>query len=96
MRMSQIKKERFNDFNNRENLSKAHQFESKPIYQIDFDGNIIAEQPSANWASKILGMNQTRIYEALNHLNRKRHMEILYGFIQIVMIRKFFLMLDGI
>lgn len=43
MRMSQIKKERFNDFNNRENLSKAHQFESKPIYQIDFDGNIIAE-----------------------------------------------------
>ena len=30
---------------------------------------------------KILRMNQTRIYEALNHLNRKRHMEILYGFI---------------
>lgn len=71
-KMKRIKKEQFQDIKNRENLSEAHRFKSLPIYQIDFCGNIIKEWPSANWAAKMLGISQARIYEALNNLCRKK------------------------
>lgn len=71
-KIKKIKTIQFQDIKNRENLSKVHEFESLPIYQIDFDGNIIKQWSSANWAAKILGYSQTRIYEALNHENRKK------------------------
>lgn len=72
VKMKKIKTEQFQDIKNREKLSKAHEFESFPIYQIDFDGNIIYQWPSANWAAKTLGFSQVRLYEALNHKNRKK------------------------
>lgn len=71
-KMKKIKSEQFQDVKNREKLSKAHEFESLPIYQIDFNGNIIKRWPSANWAAKMLGFSPARIYEALNHKNRKK------------------------
>lgn len=71
-KMKKIKREQFQDIRNREKLSKAHEFESLPIYQIDFNGNIVKQWQSANWAAKMLGFSQTRIYEALNHNNRKK------------------------
>ena len=71
-KMSDIKLSYFQDVDNRKKLSEAHEFESIPIYQIDFYGNILKEWPSANWAAKSLGFNPTRIYEALNHRNRKK------------------------
>lgn len=71
-KMKKIKSEQFQDIKNREKLSKAHEFESRAIYQIDFDGKVVKQWPSANWAAKILGFSQTRIYEALNHKCRKK------------------------
>lgn len=71
-KMKKIKTEQFKDIKNRERLSIAHDFESYPIYQIDFNGNIVKEWTSANWAAKTLGYSPARIYEALNHKNRKK------------------------
>lgn len=71
-KMTKIQIERFQDIRNRKILRDAHEFESKPIYQIDFNGNIVKEWSSANWAAKMLGYSQARIYEALNHRNRKK------------------------
>ena len=71
-KMSQIQQERFQDIRNREVLCDAHKFESKPIYQIDFNGNIIKEWPSANWASKMLNLNVVAICNALKRRQRKK------------------------
>lgn len=71
-KMCQIQQERFKDIKNREILRDAHAFESKPIYQIDFEGNIVQEWPSVNWAGKMLNFNINAIYNALNHLKRKK------------------------
>lgn len=71
-KMKQIKSQQFQDIKNREALSKAHEFESRPIYQIDFNGNIIKWWQSKNWAAKSLGVNPARIAEALKHTNRKK------------------------
>ena len=71
-KMKRIKTEQFKDIKNREKLCCAHEFESYPIYQIDFNGNIIKEWSSANWAAKMLGCSPARIYEALNHKNKKK------------------------
>ena len=71
-KMSKIKKEQFKDVENREKLSNAHAFESIPIYQINLCGEIVKEWCSANWAAKTLGFEYARIYEVLNHLNRKK------------------------
>lgn len=71
-KMKQIKSEQFQDIKNREKLSKAHEFESRPIYQIDFNGNIIKWWQSKNWAAKSLCVNPAKITEALKHTNRKK------------------------
>ena len=71
-KMSQIQQERFQDIRNREVLCDAHKFESKPIYQIDFNGNIIKEWPSANWAAKMLNLNVVAICNALKRRQRKK------------------------
>ena len=79
-RMSRIKKEQFEDVSNRERLSFAHIYESKPIYQIDFQGNIVKEWQSANWAGKTLGLTISSIYNALNHI---RKIKVCGGFIWV-------------
>lgn len=71
-KMRQIQQERFKDIKNREILRDAHEFESKPIYQIDFDGKIVQEWPSANWAAKSLNLNVIAICNALKRRQRKK------------------------
>lgn len=71
-KMCKIQQERFQDIQNREVLRDAHDFESKPIYQIDFNGNIVQKWPSANWAGKTLGFNIIAITNALKRRQRKK------------------------
>ena len=71
-KMCQIQKERFQDISNRETLRDAHEFESKPILQIDFNGKIVYEWPSINWAAKMLNLNIVAIGNALKHRQRKK------------------------
>lgn len=71
-KMCQIQRERFQNIKNREVLRDAHDFESKPIYQIDFDGNIVHKWPSANWAAKTLDLNVIAICNALKRRQRKK------------------------
>ena len=71
-KMCQIQQERFQDIENREVLRDAHEFESKPILQIDFSGNIVHEWPSVNWAAKMLNLNVIAITNALKLRQRKK------------------------
>ena len=71
-KMKKIQKERFQDIRNRETLRDAHEFESKPILQIDFKGNVVKEWPSVNWAAKTLSLNAIAICNALKRRQRKK------------------------
>lgn len=71
-KMKQIQSERFKDIKNRERMCEAHDFESKPIYQIDFNGNIVQEWSSVNWAAKMLNLNAIAICNALKRRQRKK------------------------
>lgn len=71
-KMCQIQQERYRDISNREVMRDAHGFESKPILQIDFNGNIISEWSSVNWAAKMLGLNVIAITNALKCRQRKK------------------------
>lgn len=71
-KMCQIQQQRFKDIKNREVLRDAHEFESKPIYQIDFNGNIVQEWQSVNWAAKALNLQVVAICNALKHRQRKK------------------------
>lgn len=71
-KMCKIQQERFQDVSNREVLRDAHKFESKPILQIDFSGNVIYEWPSVNWAAKTLNLNIIAITNALKLRQRKK------------------------
>ena len=71
-KMRNIQQERFQDIENRKALSEAHEFESLPILQIDFEGNVIQRWNSANWAAKMLNLNAVAICNALKHRQRKK------------------------
>lgn len=71
-KMKQIQQERFQHIENRVKLRDSHEFESRPIYQIDFSGNIIQEWPSVNWAAKMLNFNVVAICNALKRRQRKK------------------------
>lgn len=71
-KMCQIQQERFQDISNREIMRNAHEFESKPILQIDFNGNVVSEWSSANWAAKMLNLNVIAITNALKCRQRKK------------------------
>lgn len=60
----------------RENMRNAQ--ETKPIYQIDFSGNIVNKWSGAREASKKLNMNQADIWRCLHHKRLTLH-----GFIWI-------------
>lgn len=71
-KMKESQRQRFQDKSEREKLRDAHLFESKPIYQIDFCGNIIKMWTSAQWASKELGLSVGGIFKSLNHTHHAK------------------------
>ena len=62
----------------RDNMSLAQK--SRPIYQINFNGEIIKEWHGARTAAKELGLNQSCIFECVHH-QRKTYNDYIWIFI---------------
>ena len=61
-----------------ENMSLAQNY--KPIYQINFSGNIVNEWRGARTAAKKLNIDQSAIYQCLHH-NRRTYKNYIWIFV---------------